>query len=162
MLDGTPPSHFDELFTGLVAELNASGALDGLHRLDGRTLIALDGTEYFRSGTIHCPNCSTRKRNHGETEYFHQLLAATLVAPGRNLALPLPPEFLAPREGPDKQDCERRRQTLARPRRPPMRRAPPGIPRRRPVRLPTHLPGHPRQRRTLPAQRQARQPQNTS
>ena len=99
MLDGTPPSHFNELFTALAAELDAGGVLDGLRCLDGRTLIALDGTEYFRSGTIHCPNCSTRKRNNGETEYFHQLLAATLVAPGRNLALPLPPEFLAPREG---------------------------------------------------------------
>jgi len=106
-LDGVPPTHFDALFTGLVAELDAAGALDGMRRLDGRALIALDGTEYFRSRKIHCPNCSTRQRNDGGTEYFHQVLAATLVAPGRNLAPPLPPEFLAPREGHDKQDCER-------------------------------------------------------
>ena len=35
------------------------------------------------------------------------MLAATLVAPGHARTLPLPPEFLAPRRGAAKQDCER-------------------------------------------------------
>jgi len=38
--------------------------------------IALDGTEFFRSRHIHCPNCSTRKRSDGATEHFHSMLAA--------------------------------------------------------------------------------------
>jgi len=34
-------------------------------------------------------------------------LAATLVAPGHAMALPLMPEFIAPQDGAEKQDCER-------------------------------------------------------
>ena len=41
------------------------------------------------------------------SEYFHQVLAATLVAPGHAQALPLPPEFIRPQDGHAKQDCER-------------------------------------------------------
>ena len=107
LLDGVPTAHFDEQFHGIVEDLRAHGALTPMRRLDGRTLIALDGTEFFRSRNIHCPNCSTRKRNDGATEYFHSMLAATLVAPGHARTLALPPEFLAPRRGAAKQDCER-------------------------------------------------------
>ena len=78
-----------------------------MRRLDGRVLVALDGTEFFRSRSIHCPNCSTRKRGDGTTEHFHQMLAATLVAPGQSRTLPLPPEFVRPQDGAAKQDCER-------------------------------------------------------
>ena len=43
----------------------------------------------------------------GGTEHFHQMLAANVVAPGRAQSLPLPPEFVQPQDGADKQDCER-------------------------------------------------------
>ena len=71
-------------------------------------LIALDGTEYFRSYKLHCPQCSKRLRSNGETEYFHAMLGATLVAPGHNHVVPLPPGFITPQDGADKQDCENR------------------------------------------------------
>ena len=35
------------------------------------------------------------------------MLAATLVAPGQGRTLPLAPEFVQPRDGAAKQDCER-------------------------------------------------------
>jgi hypothetical protein len=54
-----------------------------------------------------CQRCSTRKRSDGGTEYFHAFLGATIVAPGHQQVLPLPPEFIAPRDGAEKQDCER-------------------------------------------------------
>ena len=70
-------------------------------------LVALEGTGFFRSRKIHCSHCSTRRRSDGGAEHFHRMLGATLVAPGRSLALPLPPEFVVPRDGAVKQDCER-------------------------------------------------------
>jgi hypothetical protein len=70
-------------------------------------LIALDGTEYFCSRKIRCPQCSTRRRADGGVECFHAFLGATLVAPGHHQVLPLPPEFIAPQDGAEKQDCER-------------------------------------------------------
>ena len=107
LLDGVPAERFDGQFHAIVEDLQAHGALAPMRRLGGRALIALDGTEFFRSRNIDCPNCSTRKRADGATEHFHQMLGATLVAPGHARTLPLPPEFLAPRRGAAKQDCER-------------------------------------------------------
>ncbi len=106
-LDGVPPESFDGLLGGLAKELDAAGGIEPLRVLRGHVLIALDGTEYFRSRAIECANCSSRRRADGGVEHFHQMLAATIVSPRRNLALPLPPEFLARREGNDRQDCER-------------------------------------------------------
>jgi len=104
MLDGAPPAAFDGLFMSAVA---AAGPLTPFQRLDGRVLIALDGTEHFCSRKINCPQCSTRRRSDGGTEYFHAFLGATIVAPGHARVLPLPPEFIAPQDGAEKQDCER-------------------------------------------------------
>ena len=158
MLDGVPTAHFDDEFHALAGDLGARGALEPMRRLGGRTLVALDGTEFFRSRRIRCDNCSTRKRADGGTEHFHQMVAAHVVAPGRAQSLPLPPEFVQPQDGAEKQDCERQavKRWLA-PRRA-LRRPAAGPSRRRPVRLPARLQGHARRRRRLPADLQAAQP----
>jgi hypothetical protein len=61
----------------------------------------------FCSRKINCQQCSTRRRSDGGTEYFHAFLGASLVAPGHKQVLPLPPAFIAPQDGAEKQDCER-------------------------------------------------------
>jgi hypothetical protein len=104
MLDGASPAAFDRLF---MKAIEAAGPLTPFQCLDGRALIALDGTEYFCSRKIKCQQCSTRRRSDGGTEYFHAFLGASLVAPGHKQVLPLPPEFIAPQDGTEKQDCER-------------------------------------------------------
>ena len=104
LLDGVPTAHFDDAFHAVVEDLDAHRALASMRRLGDRVLVALDGTEFFRSRKIRCDHCSTRKRGDGGTEHFHQMVAANLVAPGRNLTLPLPPEFARPVDGADKQD----------------------------------------------------------
>jgi len=104
MLDGASPMAFDPLF---FKAIETEGVLTPFQRLGGRTLIALDGTEHFCSRKIHCKRCSTRWRSDGGTEYFHSFLGASIVAPGHTRVLPLPPEFVAPQDGAEKQDCER-------------------------------------------------------
>jgi hypothetical protein len=104
MLDGAAPDAFDGLF---FKAIEATGPLTPFQCLNGRVLIALDGTEHFCSRKIKCRQCSTRRRSDGGTEYFHTFLGATLVAPGHKQVLPLPPEFIVPRDGAEKQDCER-------------------------------------------------------
>lgn len=37
----------------------------------------------------------------------HTFLGASIVAPGHKQVLPLPPEFIVPQDGAEKQDCER-------------------------------------------------------
>ena len=56
---------------------------------------------------LGCPHCLTRKRSNGKVELYHSMLAATVVAPGHAKIVPLMPEFIAPQDGAEKQDCER-------------------------------------------------------
>jgi hypothetical protein len=107
MLDGVDPAHFDGLFLRAVEETQAAGQLGAFVRLGGHVLVALDGTEHFRSRKIGCAQCSHRRRADGGVEHFHSFLGATLVAPGHAHVLPLPPEFITPQDGQEKQDCER-------------------------------------------------------
>jgi len=106
MLDGAPTDHFDPIFAAVIKDIDARKGLDAMRCLDGRVLIALDGSEHFCSRKLSCPHCSTRKRADGEMEYFHTFVGATLVAPGHKTVLPLPPEFVRPQDGATKQDCE--------------------------------------------------------
>jgi hypothetical protein len=108
MLDPAAPELLDPVFAEVLRQLELSGGLQTFRRLDGHLLIALDGTEYFCSDKIGCPQCSTRRRSNGRVECFHSMLSATLVAPGHNHVVPLPPEFIVPQDGSDKQDCESR------------------------------------------------------
>ena len=104
MLDGAPTAAFDPLF---MQAIETPQVLTPFKRLDGRILVALDGTEHHCSRKVHCARCSTRKRSDGGTEYFHAFLGASIVAPGHQHVLPLAPEFIAPQDGAEKQDCER-------------------------------------------------------
>lgn len=108
MLDPVDPSHLQPAFDDVLGALRRHGGLAPFQRLGGRLLIALDGTEYFCSQKLGCPQCLTRKRANGKVERYHAMLAATVVAPGHAMALPLMPEFIAPQDGAEKQDCERR------------------------------------------------------
>jgi hypothetical protein len=107
MLDKVEPSRLQPCFDACLAAVQIHGGLESFQRLGGRCLIALDGTEYFRSSKIGCRHCLTRKRANGATESYHAMLAASLVAPGHTMVLPLMPEFIASQDGADKQDCER-------------------------------------------------------
>jgi len=107
MLDPVHPSNLQPAFDQALGVLRQHGGLTPFQRLNDRVLIALDGTEYFCSQKLGCPQCLTRKRSNGKTESYHAMLAATLVAPGHANALSLMPEFIAPQDGAEKQDCER-------------------------------------------------------
>ncbi len=107
MLDPVHPSLLQPAFDQVIATLVEGGAMTAFQRLGGRTLIALDGTEYFCSQKIGCPLCQTRKRSNGKIESYHSMLAATIVAPGHAMVVPLMPEFIVKQDGAEKQDCER-------------------------------------------------------
>ncbi len=107
MLDPVHPKHLQACFDEAAGALRERGGMNAFERLGGRALIALDGTEYFCSQKLGCPHCQTRKRSNGKIEYYHSMLAATIVAPGHNRALPLMPEFIVKPDGAEKQDCER-------------------------------------------------------
>jgi hypothetical protein len=107
MLDGVDPALLQPCFERMEQLLAAPLLRASFARLDDRILIAWDGTEYFCSQKLGCPHCLTRKRANGKVESYHTLLAATAVAPGHAKVVALFPEFIAPQDGAEKQDCER-------------------------------------------------------
>lgn len=108
MLDAVPPATLLPMFGATLAALQKGNGLGAFLRLGGHVLIALDGTEYFCSQKLSCPNCCSRARANGRTEHFHAMVSAAMVAPGHDRVLPLEPEFIAPQDGAEKQDCEAR------------------------------------------------------
>jgi len=107
MLDGAAPALLAPCFEDTERLLLEPAMRQVFGRLGGRTLVALDGSEYFCSYKITCPHCLTRKRSNGKTESYHSMLAATVVAPGHSKVVPLMPEFIVKQDGAEKQDCER-------------------------------------------------------
>src|SRR5919107_1933202 len=55
MLDPVPPSYLQPAFDHSLDMLRQHDGLRGFQRLGGRVLIALDGTEYFCSQKLGCP-----------------------------------------------------------------------------------------------------------
>ncbi|MHB8301392.1 MAG: hypothetical protein ACYDC6_00950 [Acidobacteriaceae bacterium] len=91
-----------------------AGRAEGIATAGGTDLGgALDGTECFCSLKLSCPQCLARNRSNGKSEHYHAMLAAMIVAPGHNMVLPLMPEFIAPQDGAEKQDCELSRRRAA-------------------------------------------------
>ena len=108
MLDDVEPSSLYGLFDDALAAVETAGASPSLTSLGDHTLIAMDGTQYFCSNKLSCRNCSTRKHANGQIDYFHNVVAACIVKPGKNWVLPLRPEFVEPQQDYEKQDCESR------------------------------------------------------
>ena len=106
LLDEVPASQLFPLFEELFERLEQTEQLLKFRAFDNNLLMAIDGTEYFSSTTLHCPNCSTRQHKNGTMRYFHGVVTPVLVCPGQTQVIPLVPEFIQPQDGHDKQDCE--------------------------------------------------------
>jgi len=106
MLDPIPPEHLFPCYDAVWESLRPTGHLESWRTLQQTLLIALDGTWYYSSQKIHCPNCSCLEHKSGEKTYYHSAVTPVIVAPGQEHALPLRPEFILPQDGHTKQDCE--------------------------------------------------------
>ena len=107
MLDEADPALLAPCFGRLEGLLAEPPMREAFGRLGGRTPVVWDGTEFFCSQKIGCAHCLARKRANGEIESYHSMLAAVVAAPGHSRVVPLMPEFIAPQDGAEKQDCER-------------------------------------------------------
>jgi hypothetical protein len=105
LLDGVPATDFEAAYHWLWTRLAAKGTVAKFRVLDERLLVGVDGIQFFSSSKIHCPQCGRQEKD-GQTRYNHRALTALVVHPNQSEVLPLPPEFLLPQDGVDKQDSE--------------------------------------------------------
>jgi len=106
VLDPVAPTYLSRTFENVFETLQKHDLLSPLLWYRDNLLIALDGTHYFSSKKISCPNCSTTVRKDGTVTYSHGVITPVIVHPAHNMAISLPPEFIVPQDGADKQDCE--------------------------------------------------------
>lgn len=106
VLDSTPAATLNPALESTFERLRCSEAFQPFQVFGNRILIALDGTQHHSSSDISCPACNSKTAKNGKTTYFHSFIGASLCAPNHNQVLSLPPEFITPQDGHDKQDCE--------------------------------------------------------
>ena len=106
-IDPVSPESLRPLFTGVFRQLQRGKALEPMMFLHGYYLLALDGTGYFSSKTIHCKSCMQKVHRNGSITYYHQMLGAAIIHPDFREVIPLMPEPLIKQDGTAKNDCER-------------------------------------------------------
>jgi len=106
-LDPVWPESLRPSFTRVFGQLQRGKALEEMVFLDGHYLLALDGTGYFSSKTIHCTSCLQKVHRNGSLTYYHQMLGAALIHPDVRAVIPLMPEPMVQQDGTEKNDCER-------------------------------------------------------
>ena len=107
ILDPMSPQVLRPVFTSVCRQWQRGKALEAMTFLDDHYLLALDGTGYFSSKTIHCASCLQKVHRNGSITYFHQLLGAAIIHPDLRAVIPLMPEPIVKHDGTDKNDCER-------------------------------------------------------
>jgi hypothetical protein len=107
ILDPVSPKWLRPAFKSVLRQLQRGKALEAMTFLDGHYLLALDGTGYFSSKTIHCASCLRRVHRTGSITSAHQMLGAAIIHPDQRAVIPLMPEPMTNRDGTDKNDCER-------------------------------------------------------
>ena len=72
--------------------------------IGGYVVAGLDGVELFSSTKKSCPNCLSRKKHTGETEYFYRSVVCMII--GKSPHVILGQEMLKPRDGSGKDEGE--------------------------------------------------------
>ena len=107
LLDPLSGKYFQEDFWFLLDEMREQQRLRQFWTDLNTYAIALDGVSFFSSEKISCAKCLKRTDRSGVEHFYHSAITPVLVKPGQSQVLPLPPEFIVPQDGSEKQDCER-------------------------------------------------------
>lgn len=106
ILDKVPSQSFYPIFPEFLSRLQRAKHLEQFKYFNDSFLLPLDGTQYFASENISCDHCLSKTLKNGNTLYYHQVLAATIVHPDIRQVIPLAPEPIENGDGSKKQDCE--------------------------------------------------------
>jgi hypothetical protein len=106
ILDDVASDSLRPAFSDLFQEVQRGRALEAFRFLNDHYLLSFDGTGYFSSSKIHCPNCQVKNHRNGTVSYSHQMLSAVIVHPDLASVLPVMPEPINKQDGETKNDCE--------------------------------------------------------
>ncbi|MBK7890195.1 MAG: hypothetical protein IPJ84_04905 [Bdellovibrionales bacterium] len=98
---------FRPVFRAVFERVQRAKVLKDFELWDNTYGLAVDGTGYFSSDSVHCENCLEKKqRGSDEATFHHQMLAGALVHPDQRCVIPVCPEAIQQQDGNTKNDCE--------------------------------------------------------
>lgn len=106
LLDPVAPKHLSPVFSNIYEQLREHRYLEDYQCLNDTMLIALDGVCYHSSSEVSCDKCYRREHKNGSVNYSHSAITPVIVAPENPHVISLPPEFITPQDGHNKQDSE--------------------------------------------------------
>ena len=106
-LDPVSPESLRPSFTRVFRQRQRGKALEPMVCLEGHYWVALDGTGYCSSTTIHGDSCRQHEHRNGSVTDDHQLLAAAIIHPDVREVIPLMPEPIVQPDGTKKHAGER-------------------------------------------------------
>jgi hypothetical protein len=108
ILDNIDNNIFNSVFYKIIDYFKESKSFELFTVFENRHLIAVDGTDYFNSTKIHCPNCSTKyHKKEDSKEYHHTVTGIVLCSINTSEVITFPPFFVSPQENNNgKQDTE--------------------------------------------------------
>ena len=78
MLDPVPPEKLFPCYDQVLESLRQAGHLESWRVFQDKLLLALDGTWYYSSQKIHCPNCSCLEHKSGDKTYYHSAVTPVI------------------------------------------------------------------------------------
>lgn len=106
LLDPTAAEVLFPVYLNILDYVKDQGVLETYRVLSDTILVAVDGTQYFNSEKLSCPRCCVTNHKDGRKSYAHSAITPVVVRPGSPRVISLPPEFIHPQDGSDKEDCE--------------------------------------------------------
>lgn len=107
ILDTIDPMDIRSPFKSIFSQVQRGKALEEMAYLNGYYLLAIDGCEIYKSTYRFNDTCMVRNPKHGDTEYYQQFLAGSIVHPFKKEVIPLCPEMILKQDGSEKNDSER-------------------------------------------------------
>ena len=106
-IDPVFPESLRPVFQDVFRQLQRGKAREPMLFLNGAYVLALDGTGYFSSKTMHCASCLHKVHRNGSIPYSHHMLGAAILHPDFREVMPRMPEPIVRHDGTAKKDGER-------------------------------------------------------
>ena len=106
IVDKVDSEYLRPVFKEFLSRLQRGKHLEPYHFLEGKYLCDIDGTQFFGSNKVGCPQCLTTNHGNGNITRSHKVLQGAIVHPDMKPVIPLMPEQIVNTDGMTKQDCE--------------------------------------------------------
>jgi len=106
IVDKIDSEYLRPVFKEFLSRLQRGKHLEQYQFLGGKFLCDIDGTQFFGSNKVGCPQCLTMNHDNGDVTLSHKVLQGAIVHPDMKPVIPVMPEQIINSDGMTKQDCE--------------------------------------------------------